>query len=184
MDADLEHRIREQLDRDEIQRVMVKYARGLDRLDFELVRSCYWDDAIEDHGSYVGRPDDFIRWADQTTLAHESTQHGILNHYCDLQGDDAYTETYYQFTGVRAEPPHFVSTGRYVDHFQKRVGPAGKPEWRIANRVCIIESGFDIPEAAMRTAMPPAYTEEEPCQAARDRTDVSYHRPLKPRQPE
>lgn len=182
MDAELERKLRELVDRDEIHRVMLKYARGLDRLDFELVRSCYWDDAIEDHGSYVGRPDDFIRWADQTTLAHLSTQHGILNHFCDLQGDDAYCETYYQFTGVRAEPPHFVSTGRYVDHFQKRPGPNG-PEWRIANRVCIVESGMDVPESALARMMPPAYTAEEPCQATRDRNDVSYHRPPVPRQP-
>ena len=62
-DADLERRIREQLDRDEILRVLMRYARGLDRLDNALARSCYWDDAIEDHGNYVGRPDDFISWA-------------------------------------------------------------------------------------------------------------------------
>ena len=181
-DADLEKRIREQLDRDEIFRVMQRYARGLDRLDHELARSCYWDDAIEDHGNYVGHPDDFIDWADTTTVAHESTQHGILNHFCDLQGDDAFTETYYQFTGVRAEGPHFISTGRYVDHFQKRNGPNG-PEWRIANRVCIIEGKFDIADSAMNALVPPAYTAEEPCQAARDRSDVSYHRPLVPRRP-
>ena len=99
-DAVLERRIREQLDRDEILRVLMRYARGLDRLDNELARSCYWDDAIEDHGSYVGRPDDFIRWADGTTLAFRSTQHGILNHSCYLQGDEAFCENYYLFTSV------------------------------------------------------------------------------------
>ena len=181
-DADLEKRIREQLDRDEIFRVMQRYARGLDRLDHELARSCYWDDAIEDHGNYVGHPDDFIDWADSTTVAYLSTQHGILNHSCDLQGNDAWCETYYQFTAVSAAPPHFVSTGRYVDHFQKRPGANG-PEWRIANRVCIIEGKFDIADSAMNALMPPAYTAEEPCQAARDRSDVSYHRPLVTRQP-
>lgn len=178
MDAALEARLRELIDRQEIHQVMLRYARGLDRLDFELVRSCYWDDAIEDHGSYVGRPDDFIRWADQTTLAHVTTQHGILNHYCELDGDNAWTETYYHFTGTRAEPPHFMSTGRYVDHFQKRGG-----EWRIANRVCLVESKLDVPEAAFAKLMPPEYTEDEPCQAARDRSDVSYHRPPVPRRP-
>jgi hypothetical protein len=182
MDADLERRLREQLDRDEIFRVMQRYARGLDRLDFELARSCYWDDAIEDHGSYVGRPDDFIKWADSTTLANNSTKHGILNHYCDLQGDDAYTETYYLFTAVADRPPHLMSTGRYVDHFQKRQGPNG-PEWRIANRVCIVEGQYELQDYVLSRLMPPAYTEEEPCQAARDRTDVSYHRPPVPRRP-
>ena len=182
MDAELERRLREQLDRDEILRVMQRYARGLDRLDNELARSCYWDDAIEDHGSYVGRPDDFIQWADSTTLANTSTKHGILNHHCDLRGDDAYCETYYLFTAVAERAPHLMSTGRYVDHFQKRPGPNG-PEWRIANRVCIVEGQYELHDYVLSRLMPPAYSEEEPCQAARDRTDVSYHRPPVPRQP-
>lgn len=178
MDAEFERRIREQLDRDEIWRVMQRYGRGIDRLDSELTRSCYWDDAIEDHGSYVGRPDDFIEWANESTLAFETTQHGILNHHCDLQGDDANCETYFLFTGKAERPPHLMSTGRYVDHFQKRGG-----EWRIANRVCIIDTQYGLDDYVLARLMPPSYTEDEPCQASRDRGDVSYHRPLKPRQP-
>jgi hypothetical protein len=182
MDDDLERRLREQLDRDEIWRVMQTYGRGLDRLDYELARSCYWDDCIEDHGHFVGRPEDFIPWAHSTTEANLSTAHGLLNHYCDLQGDDAYCETYYLFTSVAPEPPHLMSTGRYIDHFQKRQGKNG-PEWRIANRVCIIESQYELNDYQLSKAMPSAYTPEEPCQAARDRTDVSYHRPPVPRRP-
>lgn len=182
MDAQLERRIREELDRAEIYRVLMRYARGLDRLDNELARSCYWDDAIEDHGSYVGRPDDFIAWADNTTRAFESTQHGILNHTCDLQGDDAYCETYYLFTSRAKQAPHLASTGRYIDHFQRREGPEG-PEWRIANRVCIVEAQYELHDYVLSRMMPPAYSDEEPCQAARDRADVSYHRPPRPRRP-
>jgi hypothetical protein len=178
MDAELERRLREQLDRDEIWRVMQNYGRGLDRLDTALVRSCYWDDAIEDHGNFVGTPDDFIEWANMTTRAFQSSQHGLLNHHCDLQGDDAYCETYYLFTGITGGPMNFMSTGRYIDHFRKRNG-----EWRIANRVCIIEGKFDVPVSRHGDDLPPAYTPEEPCQAARDRSDVSYHRPPVPRRP-
>lgn len=178
MDAELERKLRDLIDRDEIHQVMLRYGRGLDRLDRDLARSCYWDDAIEDHGAYVGAPDDFLAWADQTTLAHQSTQHAILNHVCELDGDQAFCETYYHFTGVRETPPHFMSTGRYIDHFEKRNG-----EWRIANRVCIIEGKFDVPDAAINALTPPAYTDDEPCQASRDRHDVSYHRPPVPRQP-
>lgn len=178
MDAELERRIREQLDRDEIFRVLQRYARGLDRLDNALARSCYWDDAIEDHGSYVGKPDDFIRWADSTTLAFQSTQHAILNHSCDLQGEEAFCETYYMFTSRAAVAPHLMSTGRYIDHFQRREG-----EWRIANRVCIAEAQYELHDYVLTRLAPPAYTADEPCQASRDRKDVSYHRPPVPRQP-
>jgi SnoaL-like domain len=183
MEPDLEKKLRELVDREEIRAVMMRYARGLDRLDFELARSCYWDDATEDHGNYVGKPDDFIRWANSTTLAFESTQHGILNHFCDLQGNDAYCETYYLFTSRAKVAPHLMSTGRYVDHFQKRAGPSNTGEWRIANRVCIIETHYELHDYVLSRIAPSAYSAEEPCQAARDRTDVSYHRPPVPRQP-
>ncbi len=174
----LDAKLAEMVDRHEIHQVLLRYARGLDRLDNALARSCYWDDAIEDHGHFVGTPDDFIPWADGTTLAFESTQHAVMNHFCDLQGDEAFCETYYHFSGVTAEGPNFMSTGRYIDHFQKRNG-----EWRIANRVTIVEGTYDVAKAAMAPSPMTAYTAEEPCQATRDRNDVSYHRPPKPRQP-
>lgn len=175
---DFDSKLAEMLDRHEIHQVLLRYARGLDRLDNELVRSCYWDDAIEDHGHFVGTPDDFIRWADGTTLMFEVTQHAILNHVCDLQGDEAFCETYYHFSGVTAEGPNFMSTGRYVDHFRKRGG-----EWRIAGRVTVVEGTYDVPKAALAPHPDTAYTPEEPCQATRDRSDVSYHRPPVPRRP-
>jgi hypothetical protein len=43
MDAALEQKLREMIDRQEIWQVMMRYGRGLDRFDRELVRSCYWD---------------------------------------------------------------------------------------------------------------------------------------------
>jgi ketosteroid isomerase-like protein len=174
----LDANLAELVDRHEIHQVLLRYARGLDRLDNELARSCYWDDAIEDHGHFVGTPDDFIPWADGTTLMFEVTQHAILNHFCDLQGDEAFCETYYHFSGVTADGPNFMSTGRYVDHFQKRGG-----EWRIANRVTIVEGTYDVPKAALAPSPKTAYTPEEPCQATRDRNDVSYHRPPVTRRP-
>lgn len=178
MDKELERRLREQLDRDEIWRVLQAYARGLDRLDNELVRSCYWEDAIDDHGNFVGRVEDFIAWADAITLGCVSTKHNILNHFCDLQGDDAWCETYFLFIGVCQQPPHRMSAGRYVDHFQRRGG-----EWRIANRVIALEGRFDLDAETFVRASAPIYTNDPPWSLARDRTDISYHRPLVPRRP-
>jgi len=174
----MDQRLQDLLDRDEIHRVMLRYCRGLDRLDNEMVRGCYWPEAIEDHSHYVGDVEGFIAYADNSTLMFESSQHGIMNHYCELDGDDAYTETYFQFSGVRAEPPHFISQGRYIDHFQKRDG-----EWRILNRVALVESQLDVPEAAMLSQIPSPYGPDETYPGTRDRNDVSYQRPLVPRRP-
>lgn len=178
MNAELERKLREQLDRDEIWRVMLRYARGLDRLDSELTRTCYWDDAIEDHNQFVGDPDGFIEYANGTALGFTTTQHGLMNHSCELDGDNAYCETYYMYVGTLAQPPHFMSTGRYVDHFQKRNG-----EWRIANRVTIVDATYGLPETTVGKDLPPAYGPGEIYPATRDRNDVSYHRPPIPRRP-
>jgi len=178
VEKELEDKLRELVDRDAIRQVLMRYGRGLDRFDVELVRSCYFDDAIDDHGQFVGGPDDFIEWANQTSMRFESTQHAILNHYCELEGESAWCETYFQFTGVAAEPPHLISTGRYIDHFQRRNG-----EWRIAKRVTIVESQFDAVDAWFIDQLPPAYGPGEICPASRDKNDVSYHRPLRPRAP-
>ena len=40
--------------------VIYRYARGIDRLDFDLVRSCYHPDAYDDHGSFKGSVEAFI----------------------------------------------------------------------------------------------------------------------------
>jgi hypothetical protein len=40
-----------------------------------------------------------------------------------------------------------------------------------------------VPKTGLAPSPMTAYTAEEPCQARRDRNDVSYHRPPVPRQP-
>jgi SnoaL-like domain len=46
-------------DRQAIQDVLMTYSRGIDRLDRELLLSVYHDDAIDDHGVFVGSPEEF-----------------------------------------------------------------------------------------------------------------------------
>jgi hypothetical protein len=177
VNPELERRLGELLDRDSIWQVLQRMARGLDRVDNDLVLSCYWPEAIDDHNHFVGRPEGFVRYAERMTLSFESCQHGLLTHNCELAGDEAHCETYYLFTAHAAEPPHFMSTGRYIDHFQKR-----SEEWRILNRVTIVDGQYELRPSDMGAGYPPAYAPgEKP--VSRDRNDVSYQRPLRPRQP-
>jgi ketosteroid isomerase-like protein len=178
MDATLEKKLRELLDRDEIWQVLQRFARGVDRMDRELLHTCYFDDAIEDHSMFVGGVQDFCVWVDQVSLMYEWTHHGLQTHNCDLQGDDAYCETYFQFTGKNAKPPHFLAKGRYIDHFQRRNG-----EWRIANRVTLVEGHFALFDSDVPMNLPCKYSDDKPRPATRDRNDTSYQRPPSPRRP-
>jgi hypothetical protein len=58
-----------------IQRVLTSYSRGVDRYDFELVRSWYWPDGTDDHGSFVGGVDDFIAFLEKSLNRFERTAH-------------------------------------------------------------------------------------------------------------
>ncbi len=180
MDDLLETRLRDLIDRQDIWSIVLKYARGINRLDREKVRSCYWDDAIDDHHGYVGGPDYFIDVTFAGALQTSIIQHhGVSNFTCEIDGDDAHCETYYTFIGANIEPPHLLSMGRYIDHLQRRDGV-----WKYANRVTVIEKNFLLTEYPSDAIICAGDTSMGPLlPAARDRSDLSYHRPVVPRQP-
>lgn len=178
MDAATEARLRDMIDRRDIWQALMRWARGVDRFDRDLTLSAYFDDAIEDHGQYIGDADGFFAWVTRTMAGFVSTQHALSTHYCEIEGDDAHCETCFSFTGVAPQPPHLFSVGRYIDHFQRRDG-----EWRIANRVTIIEGRFDLLDWQYAHLAPPDYRPDELRPASRDKADASYQRPVRPRQP-
>ena len=123
-----------------VHRVLCSYARGIDRLDLNLVRSCYWPDATDDHGGYSGGVDGFIEFVDAALARFERTSHFLGNVLIDvdLGGDVARAETYavaYHRLSTAAGAQADMTAGlRYVDRFERRAG-----EWRIARRVCAYE---------------------------------------------
>jgi hypothetical protein len=79
-----------------IRRVLTTYSRGVDRFDFEAVRSCYWPDGTDDHGSFVGGRDEFITFVSKSLQRFERTAHFLGNVLIDvdLVRDVAAAETY------------------------------------------------------------------------------------------
>ena len=56
------------LDRQAILDCMRRYCRGVDRRDEALILSVYHPDAIDDHGAFLGDPDEFIEWGRQRAI--------------------------------------------------------------------------------------------------------------------
>ena len=175
---DLDPRLLDLLDRQAIWQVLLRYSRGIDRCDRALLASCYYPDAIDDHGVFVGARDAFIDWAipyhEQSFTAHH---HGLSNHSCEIDGDVAHGETYYHFLGTTRQGPYSLAMGRYVDRFERRGG-----EWRIAARVCVTEMVADLPPSDIPAQWADALFASGP--VARGPTDISYARPLMPRSPD
>jgi hypothetical protein len=154
------------VDRREIEDVILRYCRGIDRLDLELVRSCYWPDATDSHGGFSGTRDEFVAWVGKLLARFESTSHFVGNLLVELAGEAAVAETY-AIAFHRSEEPRASLNGiigvRYVDRFEKRGG-----EWKIARRVCVTEWSR-VDDVAGRLPIAPGHL-----RGARGERDVLY----------
>ena len=126
-------------DRAEIYDVLVRYCRGVDRRDPEMIRSTYHADAWDDHGTYQGDLDGFIAFVEAEVYARfRTTMHKLGQALIEIDGDTARAETYAVCHHVSAEDgldtTDSVMGIRYLDRFERRGG-----EWRIARRQLLWE---------------------------------------------
>ena len=132
MDNELQLRIQALEDKDAIRDLCAIYCRALDRLDAELLRSVYFDDARESRGFYEGGPDGFVEFAMNVLKQHAANQHTLGQITIELDGDSAYSEAYFlafhRYT-VNGEDRDFWVGGRYIDRLERREGV-----WKIAYR--------------------------------------------------
>lgn len=126
------------LARQEIADVIYRYARGIDRMDFDLVRSCYHADAYDDHGSMKGTVEEFIAAAASFLTRWTVTQHFMGNMLIEVDGERARAETYavayHRREDAEGNGKDDVMGIRYVDRFERRDGA-----WKIAHRVVATE---------------------------------------------
>ena len=160
--------VRELLDKEEIREALLRYCRGVDRMDNELIRSFYHDDAQEHHGGYRGEsPDDFITYADERSGTFAATSHFVTNHSIELVGEVAFSEAYVLVVHHGEDqdgPLEAVFGGRYVDRFERRDG-----QWKVTDRVVVHDwSRVDRIEPWERAPMF--------VQGLRSRDDVAYWR--------
>src|SRR3954447_22274581 len=80
-------------DKQEIRELIYRYCRGADRLDAELMRSAYHDDAFDDHGAIRASRDEYVDTVMEVLGQHYlSTTHLIGNQLIELNGDRARSE--------------------------------------------------------------------------------------------
>lgn len=122
------------LDKQAITEVLMRYSRAVDRGDEALLRACYHDDAIEDHGgSFLGPARDYIEAILPALHSDRLMTHTVTNLLVELDGPaSARSECYYlSFARYPAAEPPFetLTLARAIDRMEKRDGT-----WRIARR--------------------------------------------------
>ena len=160
------------LARDAIARVVQDLARGTDRLDAALIRSCYHPDAFDDHGAFQDDGDAFAAWVCEVLPHFEATTHFVAAPRIDLDGARAWSETTCVAHHVSAPDEHGIATDlvlglRYVDRFEERDGV-----WKIALRTCAYDWTHTVRTPADQLF---PYTEGY-VRGRRDPTDISYTR--------
>lgn len=142
---DLEAEIRDLAARRDIHDALCRYMRGQDRLDPELHRSAFHDDAYVDCGLMRGSADEFVAFAQGLLGGFDGSQHIIGQVQLDIRGDEASGEVYfYAWHRIHedGEAKDLVVAGRYVDEYACRNG-----EWRIIKRCEIIDWARTDPPA-------------------------------------
>lgn len=120
-----------------IRDVARRYCRGVDRLDVAEMKSAYWPDATDHHGTFVGNAWEFAEHCMVGHLRWRSTSHCIFNHTIRLDDDGEHASgEIYNVTFLRQRDADVLDTwhGRYLDRYEKRDN-----EWRILERVCVHE---------------------------------------------
>jgi hypothetical protein len=178
----MDDRIARLLDRQEIQDLLARYCRAVDRRDWAKLGDVFHADAHDDHGEYKGGVDGFVAWVKQRHASIGQSMHFLGNCLIEFAGPDlALVETYFvasQRLGAEAgeaarrmlEQSGVGSAGavdldvlgRYIDRMERREG-----QRRIARRTV----AFDAIRTRPATAGPlaPSWA-----QSRRDQDDPVY----------
>jgi hypothetical protein len=138
--------IAELADREAIRECLYRYARGVDRLDADMLRSAYWPDAVDTHLGFKGNAEEFIAWAFPIMRGMDQTLHMIGNVLITLHGTRADAESYfygYHRVLLEGQKVDVVGSGRYLDRFERR-----GDEWRIAERLVMTDWFRQYPDSA------------------------------------
>jgi len=164
--------MQEVLDRQAISDCLLRYTRGVDRVDAELIRSAFHPDALDFHSAtQAGTVESFLSYWLPLQATRETAHHHVTNCSIDVDagGDTAHAETYF-FCIIKESGLSTIrmSGGRYVDRLEKR-----NDEWRIALRLVLSEWKADADASSMAEMSGRALGKSR-----RDRSDPVYQRPL------
>ena len=125
--------VRELADRAAIQDVLLRYARGVDRRDLDLVASCFMPDASYEGALARGTIADALARLGDRLARYDGTMHFVGNQLIEIRGDTASSETYvvaYHRLANEGAARLFTVGVRYLDELVR-----DGEQWRIRRRI-------------------------------------------------
>lgn len=134
--------------RAQIHDVLLRYCRGLDRVDMSLVRGAFHPDAWIDfpESLHIGGVEGFFQFLTAEMPRFNWTQHFLGNSLIEFDGPDfAYVETYLHADHQGSERHHWKNQtvklwARYLDQFTCRDGV-----WLIQRRRLAVDAMYRYP---------------------------------------
>lgn len=129
----------------DIKNVVLRYCRGVDRMDLAMVRSCYHPDADDHHGDFAGGVDEALGWVWEVLATYSSTVHLVANMLVEIDADAsglARCESYgmaLHFDGGEGGRRGQAIGFRWIDDLEQRAPTDGAAEWRFSRRVATTE---------------------------------------------
>lgn len=158
------------VDEQAVRNVHLRYCRGIDRQDWELVASCFHEGGVDNHGMYNGSYEGFIEFAKEFVAAAETCLHIVGNQLVDLDGDTAWHEAtclYYERANPTESTPRYDRTVyfRYFDKMERREG-----RWGIVDRSVLVDGEQQSPVHDPLLPIPTWHF------GSTDRSDPTYNR--------
>jgi SnoaL-like domain len=129
------------IDRELIRDCLMRYCRGADRCDLDLIHSAYWPDATDLHatpGRAAMNAHEMFAKLIPRMRKMDQTMHTLGNIFIRAEDRMAYVESYFHAyhrvvneAGTRHD---IITAGRYIDRMERR-----RSEWRILHRVVVID---------------------------------------------
>ncbi len=129
-------------DKLEIQQLVCKYSRAIDRRDFNLLGKLYAVDSKDQHGGmFEGSGKEYVEWVSSALENTGHTSHQIFNHLIELDPSnpnyaegEVYTLNVHILINSEGKEVNLSTGTRYLDKYIKT-----KKEWQFLHRKIVAD---------------------------------------------
>lgn len=132
----------------EIQQLVYRYCRAVDRRDFKLLAELYADDSTDEHGGmFSGSGKEYVEWVSGLLENAGHTSHQVLNHLIEIDtnnGDYAEGEVYSMNVHIMqneaGEAVNLTTGTRYLDKYTRT-----EKGWQFLHRKTVGDYTLSLP---------------------------------------